>query len=300
MENFILTFSFLLIGMGLRRIPQFPENSAQALNLFVIYVSLPALVLLKIPGLVFSSKLMVPILMPWLMLAATAAIILLLARLLGWRKEIVGALLLLVPLGNTSFLGIPMVKAFFGEQGIPFAVLYDQLGSFLALATYGSVVLAVYGHQGAGPSAAPIIKRIATFPPFIALLIAFVVLRRFSLPDVAQVLLGDLAATLVPVVMIAVGFQISFRLKAEVVKPLVVGLVVKLCVAPLLALLFCRFFELDSLAARVAVFEAGMPPMVSAGAMAIIAGLSPELTAALVGGGIILSFVTLPILFQFF
>jgi hypothetical protein len=37
--------------------------------------------------------------------------------------------------------------------------------------------------------------------------------------------------------------------------------------------------------------------MVSAGALAILAGLSPALTAALVGLGIILSFVTLPILF---
>jgi hypothetical protein len=38
--------------------------------------------------------------------------------------------------------------------------------------------------------------------------------------------------------------------------------------------------------------------MVSAGAVAIMANLSPTLTAALVGAGILLSFATLPLLFQ--
>lgn len=38
--------------------------------------------------------------------------------------------------------------------------------------------------------------------------------------------------------------------------------------------------------------------MVSAGALAILADLSPPLTTALVGSGIIVSFVTLPLLYQ--
>jgi len=41
-----------------------------------------------------------------------------------------------------------------------------------------------------------------------------------------------------------------------------------------------------------------MPPMVTAGALALLAGLAPELTAALVGLGLMVSFLTLPILFQ--
>jgi predicted permease len=50
--------------------------------------------------------------------------------------------------------------------------------------------------------------------------------------------------------------------------------------------------------ARVSVFEAGMGPMITAGALAIIAGLEPELMASMVGLGIALSFLTLPVLFQ--
>jgi len=296
MENFILTFSFLLIGMALRRLRQFPRETAQVLNLFVIHVSLPALVLLKVPQLTFARDLLIPALMPWGMLLVTAILVIGAAKWFSWPREVVGALLLLVPLGNTSFLGIPMVRAFFGEPGIPYAVLYDQLGSFLALATYGSVVLALYG-SGERPQAAAVVKKILTFPPFIALLLAFAS-RSLPYPEPLLALLKTLSATLVPVVMIAVGFQLTLRLSPEVLKPLGFGMIMKLVIAPVIALIFCSYFNLDSLAARVSVLEAGMPPMVSAGALAIMANLSPQLTAALVGLGILASFLTLPLLFQ--
>ena len=299
MENFILTISYLVIGMLLRRVPLFPKDSANVLNLFVIYVSLPALILLKVPALVLSGDLLAPVLMPWGMLILSALLIFFTARAAGWGKGVTGALLLLVPLGNTSFLGIPMVKAFFREAGIPFAVLYDQLGSFLALATYGTFILAYYG-KGASPELGGVARRVITFPPFIALLLAFLLLKGHTCPQPLQTLLSSLAATLVPVVMIAVGLQLTFRLEPGILPPLGFGLLVKLIIAPLCAWGFCSFFNFNTPAVRVSIFEAGMPPMVSAGALAIVADLSPKLTAALVGIGIIMSLVSLPILYNLF
>jgi len=297
LENFIITITYLLVGTALRRVPQFSSETGKVLNLFVIYVSLPALVLSKIHELAFSNDLLVPMLMPWLMLILSAAGVVVLSRLFGWERKVQGCLLLLVPLGNTSFLGVPMVKAFFGEQAISYALLYDQLGSFLALATYGSFVLAVYGAGQSRPAPGQIFAKILAFPPFMALVLALL-LRRFPYPPVAHSTLEALASTLVPVVMIAVGFQLTLRLERQALLPLGLGLGVKLVIAPLLALLFCRSLGLGGEATNVSVFEAGMPPMVSAGALAIIADLSPPLTAALVGLGIILSFATLPLLFQ--
>lgn len=296
MENFVLIIFFMLIGMGLRRIQLFPDNSAVVLNLFVIYVSLPALVLLKVPELSFTRELLTPAFMPWVMLVLSVGILLILSKVFSWERETLGALLLLVPLGNTSFLGIPMVQVFFGDTGIPYAVLYDQLGSFLALATYGSVVIAIYGKGNETPTMNSVIKRVLTFPPFLSLLIALS-LRTTTLPGSFYFLLKPLAVTLIPVVMVAVGFQLTLQLNSTLLKPMAAGLVVKLMLAPCLALILCRMLGLNSIAAQISVFEAGMPPMVSAGAMAIMAGLSPKLTAAMVGFGIFLSFATLPLLF---
>lgn len=189
-----------------------------------------------------------------------------------------------------------MVKAFFGEQAISYAVIYDQLGSFLALATYGTVVIAIYGGGADKPSWQDVVQKIITFPPFISLFLA-VALQSMTYPPVVMTILKSLSATLVPVVMIAVGFQLTIRISREALGPLGFGLTLKLVAAPLAALGICRLLGLEGEAVKVSIFEAGMPPMVSAGALAILAGLSPALTAALVGLGIILSFVTLPILF---
>jgi len=297
MDNFIIVITYLIIGMILRRIPDFEDDAGNVLNLFVIYVSLPALVLLKIPDLVFSKYLLVPTLMPWVMLFLSGLAILSLSKLLKWDRPTTGCLLLLIPMGNTSFLGFPMVEAFFGNQAIPYAVLYDQLGSFLALATYGSVIIAMYGTGKT--TIKTVVKKIMLFPPFIALILAFM-LKPLLYPPIVVNILNVLASTLVPVVMIAVGFQLTLFLSKKVISQLGIGLMIKLVVAPLVALFLCKLGGLEGESVQVSIFEAGMPPMISAGALAILANLAPPLAAALVGIGIILSFVTLPILYQLF
>jgi len=297
MESFIITITFLLIGMALKRIPDFSDDTGNVLNLFVIYISLPALILLTISKLVFSKSLLVPAFMPWGMLLFSCALILILSRVLKWERATTGCLLLLIPLGNTSFLGVPMVKAFFGENAIPYALLYDQLGSFLALATYGSLILAIYGTGESKPTIKGVVKKVVSFPPFVALVFALI-FKAFPYPPIVVNLLKILASTLIPLVMIAVGFQLTLRLDRKVISQLSIGLSIKLIAAPVTALVLCKLIGLEGKAVEVSIFEAGMPPMVSAGALAILANLSPVLAAALVGIGIILSFVTLPILHQ--
>lgn len=297
MENFLIIVACMLIGMALKRIPDFSHETANVLNMFVIYISLPALVLLKIPELAFSGDLLVPLLMPWGILFFSSLLILFFSRCCQWDRATTGCLLLLIPLGNTSFLGIPMVKTFFGEKAISYALLYDQCGSFLALASYGTVIIALYGTGEDKPATKDMAAKVISFPPFIALVIA-VVLKYFSCPAIVETLLETLAATLIPLVMVAVGFQLTIRLSRESALQMGFGLLIKLIVAPMAALLFCKIAGLNGEAVRVSIFEAGMPPMVSAGALAILADLSPALTSALVAMGIILSFATLPLIYQ--
>jgi hypothetical protein len=294
MDNVILILALLLIGKGLSRLRAFPDETFAVLANFIIYISLPALILVQFPKLPISSAVLGPILMPWAMLAVSAALVVALARWLGWSRSTTGGLLLVVPLGNTSFLGIPMIQLFFGDGGLPYALLYDQFGTFLALATYGSVVVAMYAGKER-PTLANVALRVVSFPPFVAIVFALATLA-FPYPALIVRMLEAVAATLVPVVMIAVGFRMVLRLPKSTHAPLGAGLAIKMVVAPLLALGFCRLAGWDSEPLRVTIMEAGMPPQISAGAVAIAAGLAPELVAALVGYGILLAFITLPAL----
>lgn len=298
MHNYLAILTFLSLGFLLKRIKSIPENTGTVLNLIVIYISLPALILLKVPTLKFSWDLLVPTFLPWILLLVSVLLIGLCSYWFKWNRNITGALLLVVPLGNTSFLGIPMVQSFFGEQGIPYALIYDQLGSFLALVLYGSLILVFYGEKENKPTLGAILQRIISFPPFLALLLALLVKNWLLSSEQAKVILETLAATLVPLVMIAVGFQFTLRLKSEEFSKLLLGLGIKMLIIPLVAWAGCKLLALEGLAVQVSIFEAAMPPMVSAGALAIIAGLAPELVSALIAVGIFLSFITLPLFYQ--
>lgn len=294
MEQTLPFLILLAAGQIMRRLPGFPADIDRGLNLYVIYVALPALILVQVPRLILTRDLLVPVLMPWAVVLFAGLLVWGVCSLARWPREITGALLLLVPLGNTSFLGIPMVEQFFGAGSIPYAILYDQFGSFLALSTYGTVILALYG-SGAKPSAGQVLKRIIFFPPFLALAAALT-LHGTVLPDWLLPLLEMTARSLVPVVLVAIGLQIQLRMPKAEVLPFVTGLSIRLLVTPLVFAGICLLTGLSGPAVQISLFETAMPPMVTAGALASIAGLKPRLSSALVGFGIIASFLTLPLI----
>ncbi len=228
------------------------------------------------------------------MLFVSAALVLIFARLFAWKRDTIGALLLIVPLGNTSFLGFPMVEAFFGSDAVGYAVMYDQFGSFFALTVYGSIIVALFSENTQSTSVASIGKKIISFPPFISFVIALS-LYTVNLPNTYYEVLTPIAKTLIPVVMVAVGFQLSLRVEFDKIRAFIVGLSIKMIIAPLLAYLAFLFLGMEGEIIQVTVFEAAMPPMITAGAIAIMANLSPRLTAAIVTYGILLSFITLPL-----
>jgi len=295
LENFILITLFVGLGALFRRVKAFPDTTAQALNMFALYVSLPAVILLKVPQLNFTVEMLVPALLPWAMLLLSAVLVLAVGKRCGWPRQIIGVLLLVVPIGNTSFMGVPMVNAFFGENGIPYLITYDQLGTMLMFATYGTIILALYGKDDA-LRPVEVVRRMLLFPTTLALL-AGLMLSGWSYPPQLVKVLENIATTLTPLVMTAIGFQLRLRQQRTVVAPLTFGLGVKLVIAPVFALLICRLIGLHGLAVDVSIFEAGMPPMVTAGALAIAAGIAPDLAAALVSLGIPLAFATLPLLY---
>src|SRR5690606_18197097 len=134
---------------------------------YVIYVALPALVLNEIPKLALDHRALIPVLMAWAVMGFGAALTFLTARYLKWSRPVTGAMMLVVTLGNTGFVGIPLIEAHLGSQAIPYAILYDQFGTFLALNTVGIAMAAYYSSEAADKGS--VWFNIIKFPPFIAL-----------------------------------------------------------------------------------------------------------------------------------
>ena len=245
------------------------------------------------PKLQFSADIAVVALVPWLVLALSVALIVPLARMLKLRDEERAVLLLCVPLGNTSFLGYPLTEALLGRDALPYAVIYDQFGSFLILTTWGLWILARYGGD-ARPTPMMMLRKVLRFPPFLALVLALTLMPAEP-PALITNALAKLSDTLLPIAVLAVGLSLKLRLPRDEIAPLGLGLALKLALLPAAVFALMALRHDSTTSAAVSVLETAMPPMITAGALAISHRLAPSLAAALVGYGTVLSLVTLPL-----
>jgi hypothetical protein len=293
----LLVLMYFASGVVARWVMRIPVKVSVWLNRYVVWLALPALILAKLPAIHIGTELAVPMVMAWTTIAASTCAVWVLGKKFAWPTSVVGALLLIVPLGNTSFLGIPVVTAILGKDHVPAALAFDQLGTFLALATWGSLVSGRLG-SGAGNVRA-VVKRLFTFPPFLALLLSLVVRSHPVSPDVQRVLV-DLGKTVAPVAMASIGMRVVPRWNTHLATPMLWGLGLKMVAAPLLvatATLFGGSFH--QLGWSTSILEAGMPPMVTAGIVAISAGFDEELVTDVVGVGTVVALVILPIVAAF-
>jgi len=294
MEAFWLILAMLGLGLGFQHLRTFPGNAAEVLNKVVLYVCLPAAVLLYAPRLQLGAGVLAVAAVPWALVGVTVLVVGGLARALGLRRDEKAVLLLCVALGNTSFLGYPLVRALLGEDALPYAVVYDQFGAFLILSTFGLYVLARYGGD-ADPTARDILRRIATFPPFLAMVFGLTLMPAEPPVWIAGGL-QRLADALLPLVVLAIGLGLKLKLPRDELRPLAAGLALKLGVMPAVALALAWLLPLglEPVARDTVVLESAMPPMVTAAALAISHRLAPGLASAMVGYGILLSLATLP------
>lgn len=282
---------YFVCGVLAGRVLHAPGRVSHVMNLWVVNVALPALILVRLPGLAIGQEVVVPFAVSWGMVVLGAAVVLALARTGRLSRGETGALLLLVPLGNTSFLGLPVVQAILGQDHVPSALAFDQLGSFLALATYGLFVAGRYGSGEHGWR--PVVRRLVRFGPFLAL-VGSVVLRGIDVPDGVHDVLVQLGRTVAPVGVVSMGMRFVPRLRFERAGLIATGLVLKMVVLPGAALLAAVLVgDLSAVPWQSSLLEAAMPPMVTAGVVGMSAGFDGDLTVSMVALGTIVCLVVM-------
>ena len=242
----------------------------------------------------FDGTVVAPVVLAWSAMALAATLFLMLGRVFQWPSQTVGALLLVGVLGNTSFLGLGLVEGLLGAQHLTAAIAYDQLGTFLALALYGSFVASRWGREIF--DARSVVRRLFTFAPFLALLCACIA-RSFTVPSVVLDVLDPVGRTVGPVAMGALGLRFQLRVSARVRRPAMIGLSIKMVLIPIVLLCVAwGWGSLDDVAWKASILESAMPPMITAGIVAVGAGMDEDLVAFMVGVGTLLSFLSVPLL----
>lgn len=291
MNNIILLILCFVAGILLRRARLMPDNAPATLNSFIIHISVPALVLLYIHELKLSGDIVLVMAMAWLSFGLAAGFFWLAGRYLKFSRGTVGALILTGGMGNTAFFGLPMIEAYYGHEGMATGIVIDQTGSFMVLSTLAIIVAGMY--SSGRPTAASIVRSILRFPPFIALVLALLLLP-MAYPEWLNAVLKRLGDTLAPMALLSVGLQLRLGHLAGNGRKLATGLAYKLLLAPLIIyLLYVPLLGAHGQAIQVTLFEAAMPPMIAASIIAQEHDLDPSLATLMVAVGLPLSFFTL-------
>lgn len=289
MTNFILIAICILAGILFRQSKFLPADAHKGINAWIIYLALPAVSLHYVPHIQWSKDLIFPVAAPVLLWLGGWVYIRIYSAINKLSKPAEGGLKLVTGLSNTSFVGFPLVAAWFGEQHLGIAIISDQMTFFL-LSTAG-ILVAMNSAEGHSLKAGILLKKLFSFPPFIGCLIALILPNFVSLEPLDPLFI-KLAGTVGPLALFSIGLQLQFKGWRDELKHISFALLYKLILAPILVLSMALIIEIKGDMARITLFEMAMPPLLASGIIVEQYDLQPKTGNLVIGIGIVLSFLT--------
>src|SRR5665647_2708492 len=113
MANFILIGICIIAGMFFRNAKVLPADAHKGINAWIIYLALPAMSFKYLPHIQWSATLILPAISPVVVWLAGWLMMKWYATVRGLDKASEGALKLTAGLSNTSFVGFPLIVAYF-------------------------------------------------------------------------------------------------------------------------------------------------------------------------------------------
>ncbi|MDO8964214.1 MAG: AEC family transporter [Coriobacteriia bacterium] len=271
--------ALVVVGIALRRSGILKREDAKPLNGVIIYAALPALIFNVVVKARLSLDLVRVMGVAWAVTLIGLAIAWGLSRALRLPPRIAGGFIIAAAIGNTGYVGYPVVRALLGEASLAPAVFYDVFGSVSVMLIFGIAIAAHYGrHEGR----IDVLREFITFPAVIAMLAALAF--RFvpwpaAVMDTVMDWTGFAGTIAAPLIMVSLGVSLDFAAFRDATAPLAALSVVKLLVLPALAVGFATLLGVPE-ATRVAAIEAGMPTALLALIMAQRFDLDAEFVAA--------------------
>jgi hypothetical protein len=284
--QFILLIGLIIFGFVLTRIGWLGSYAVSWGNRYVIYVALPVVALAKIPGLQMQTDLLVLVVTPVLILLGSVFLFQFILKSYFNESERL-VLTLTSGLGNCSFVGFPLIVFYFGADSLSYGAIFDQM-TFLMMASVGQAMIV----RDSGVGFLGVVKKIATFPVFIAVLVALFI------PDglYANWLIlsfGGVIHSLSVVAMIIIGYLIATHVNLRIPHSALVGLGYKLVLAPAMAYVVLLYMDLSlENLEEVSILEASMAPQTSICLMLLENNKLPYLVSQILCWGTIISLLT--------
>ncbi len=252
---------FLMAGVGytLKSLGFWGQREGEVFSKTVLYITLPCFVFVSLVGgkLTREAFFVVLLLIGGSLLSGGIAF--LLARFLNLSPPAMGAFILASAVGNTGFLGYPIIEGLFGKAGLPWGVVIDQFGMALPLNTLGIAISAYFGQSKSKEGKE--IRSIIKSPPFIASIIGLFLLGK-NFPPFLQPLWRSLELfrdATIPLIMLFIGISIRPSALRKVWAPVLFSSLIKLILLPFIVSALALRLNLSLLPFNVLVIQSAMP-----------------------------------------
>ena len=291
MVNFVLIGVCIIAGMIFKATKSIHPDAHKGINTWILYIALPAVSFKYLPKVQWSTDMLFPVGTTFLIAVGSMLFMKYYSKSQGYSERSRRTMELASGYSNTSFVGFPLISAFYGEKLLSIAIICDQT-MFISLSTLGIIAALKGGSKNADNiSTKFILKRLVTFPPFVGCVSALV-LSQFLDLSVAEPFFDKLAATVGPLALFSVGLQLKFNGWKKMWSQISVSMLYKLMIAPAIVLGLALIIGIKGDVARISIFEAAMPTLVTSSIIAEQFKLNTKLTNLIIGISIIVGFFT--------
>ena len=283
----------IFLGYLLKKVNLLSTEDIGVLNKLVINVAMPCLIFLSLYTADLSNIANLT-LMPVLCLIVgtiSALIVFIILSVKGYSKKKKWSVIIPVAIGNTAFLGFPVILGVFGQTALIRAIFFD-MGTLIMFISLSIILMVNFGG-----TLREVAKSILKFPPLWAFImgISFNLLN-ISIGGVASDVLGYLASAAIPIIMISLGLSLRFKGLKRNLNLAGLTVIVKLLIGPIVAAIALTFFGLSGLEHNVAIVQAAMPSGMLTLVLAVNYKLDFNLSADCAIITTIFSLITLPII----
>jgi len=292
-STIIVILFLIFLGYFLKRINLLNIKDIEVLNKLVINVAMPCLIFSSLYGANLSNITTLAI-MPTVSITVgviSGLIVYIILRKKNLSEKKLWGAIVPVVIGNTAFLGFPMVLGVFGQSGLLRAIFYD-MGTLILFLSLSIILIANFGGN-----VRDVFKRILGFPVLWAFVLGITFnLLNIPIGDIPTNIIGYLSAAAIPIIMISLGLSLQFKGLKNNLKLAGLDVVVKLLIAPIIALTIVSLLGLSNMEFTVAIVEAGMPSGMLTMVLAVTYNLDFGISADCSIITTVFSLITLPIL----
>jgi len=304
-EAVVLILLLTAVGYFCAAKKWFTEPAKAFLSKFIMNVAVPFMCIYTLRyrltrEMIFEAGPM--LLVPFLCMSILYILSFAVCRLMRLPRKSMGVFMMMASLSNTLFIGYPMCTELFGEEAVPYIIMYYLVGTIFSQGLGITLIRFTGDGESGNNTVTGVLKKLITTPPIIGIIIGIaVVLLDIQLPDLVMTFSRYMNQVVTPLALLVTGkiiYDIGLK-NLRIDFKMLVTLIFRFLLSPGLCFLFCSIFGIKGLAMGVFMAQAAMPVVSQTVVAAAEYKADEEFAARGAAITTIASFVVIPLLMLF-